>query len=282
MDKSKIFKQAQKNKIAIGQFNFSDLSQFKGILSAAKIKKTPFILGTSEGEAEFLGMDLAVSLRNLAEKELGLPVVLNLDHGKSFDIVKKAIDAGYDMVHFDGSALPLEENIKITKKVKDYANKKGVLVEGELGYLRGTSSLHKKCIKIEREDMTLPSEAKLFLKGTGVDFLAVVIGNVHGLWVKMPHLDLKCLNMIENSIGFDAFLVLHGGSGIADREIKKAISAGVVKINVNTEIRVAWKNSIQNTLKSNKDEVAPYKLLRKTPKQIEKVVLKKMELFIKY
>lgn len=279
MKKIKIFKNAQKKKKAIGQFNFSDISQFKGILSAAKKLKKPFILGTSEGESNFLTLNLAAKLRDIAQEELGLPVILNLDHGKSFSYLKKAIDAGYDMVHFDGSLLPLEKNIKETKRVMSYAERKGVIVEGELGYLGGTSEMHKTFVKIKPEEMTFPQDAERFIRETKVDALAIVIGNIHGVWAKMPSLDLNRLNMIKRRIGNKAFLVLHGGSGISNSEIKKAINFGITKININTEIRIAWKKGLEKSLKKNKKEFAPYKICQAPLKEIEKVVVQKIKLF---
>src|SRR3989344_3024412 len=124
---------AYKEKWAVGQFNFSDFSQVKGIVQAAQNLRTPIILGTSEGESKFVGLQEAVAIRNVLRKETGLPIFLNLDHGKSPEYLKEAILAGYDMVHFDGSKLPLEENIKITKKVVSFAKTRGIVVEGEVG-----------------------------------------------------------------------------------------------------------------------------------------------------
>src|SRR3989338_10838347 len=126
------FEKAQKEKWAIGQFNFSDFTQMKAIIGAAKELKSPVILGTSEGESKFFGLEEAVALRNVFRKKTGLPIFLNLDHGKSFEYIKKSVDAGYDMVHFDGSKLPLEENIKITKEVVKYAHWRGAMVGGEV------------------------------------------------------------------------------------------------------------------------------------------------------
>lgn len=277
--KIKLFKEARKKKNAIGQFNFSDISQFKAIVLTAKKLKKSFIFGTSEGESGFLSFDLAVALRDIAEKELGFPVILNLDHGKSFTCAKGAIDAGYDMIHFDGSSLSLEKNIKETIKVVKYAKKRGIIVEGELGYLGGSSEIHKHVVKIKPEDMTLPEDAERFIKETKVDALAVVIGNVHGIYSKMPHLDLTRLNMIKRKVGDKAFLVLHGGSGIPESEIKKAVKIGISKININTEIRYAWRKGLENSLKKNKNEVAPYKIFPEVSKEVSKIVEKKIKLF---
>lgn len=279
MNKLRILKDAQRNKTAIGQFNFSDISQFKGIIFAAKKMKSSVILGTSEGEGKFLNLKLAAKLRDFAEEELGFPLILNLDHGKSFEKIKEAISAGYDMVHFDGSSLPLEKNIKETKKVVQYAKKRGVIVEAELGYLTGSSKLHNEIIKIKKADMTIPEDAKKFVEETKADALAVVIGNAHGIYSKMPHLDLERLNMIKRMIDEKAFLVLHGGSGISNSTIRKAIYFGITKININTEIRMAWKNGLERSLKKNKKEVAPYKIYKQSLKEVEKVVTKKIKLF---
>ena len=122
-------KKAQKEHWAIGQFNFSTLSQLKGIIGAAKKLKSPIILGTSEGESQFLGLEQVIALKSVFQKETGLPIFLNLDHGKSFKILNKACDLGYEAIHFDGSKLPIEENIKRTKEVVKYARKLGILVE---------------------------------------------------------------------------------------------------------------------------------------------------------
>ena len=279
MNIKKIFKHAQEKHVPIFQFNFSDLFQLKGIINGTKKFKEPFILGNSEGESHFLGLNFAVAIKKEIEKKLGFPMILNLDHGKSVDYLKRAIDAGYNMVHFDGSSLPFKENLKTTKKIVDYAKKRKVLVEGELGFLRGSSEVHQEMARVVMADMTLPEEARQFVKETGVDALAPVFGNIHGIYRKMPALDLKRLSMIKNRVGKQVFLVLHGGSGISSLEIKVAVKRGIVKININTEIRLAWKKALEKVLKENPEEVAPYKLAPKVIKAIEKVVTKKMRLF---
>lgn len=277
-EKIKIFKKAKEKGKAIGQFNFSTFSQFKGIALAAKKMNAPIILGTSEGESKFLGLKTAVFLRDIARKNYKIGVILNLDHGKSFEYIKEAIRAGYDMVHFDGSQNPLDKNIRETKKIVSFARKKGILVEGEIGYIKGESFLHKKDIKVSSAEMTKPEDTEKFVRATKVDFLAIAIGSVHGIYKNPPCLDQERLFMIKNRIGNDAFLVLHGGSGIKNQEIKKAIKNGIVKININTEIRLAWKKSLENILKKTA-EITPYKILPKVENKIEKVVSKKIELF---
>jgi len=275
-----ILQQAQKKHFAVPQFNFCTIAQLKGIIEVAKRLKRPFILGTSEGESRYLGLNLVIGIKRVIERESGLKVFLNLDHGKSFEYLKKAIDAGYQMVHFDGSEMEIEKNIVITKKVVAYGKKRGVVVEGELGYIPGSSKIHKRKPKITPEIMTQPDQAKRFVKETGVDALAISIGNVHGIFNKGGfNLDLKRLSMIKKQIGEGVFLVLHGGSGIPSDQIKEAIKRGIVKINVSTEIRRAWRLGIESSFRANPEQLSPYKIMSQAIRRIEKVVEKKMKLF---
>jgi len=161
------FQKAQKEKWAIGQFNISNVETLKAIFLAAEKLNSPVIIGTSEGESSFLGLRQSVYLVRAFKEEAKIPTILNLDHGKSFDYIQKAILAGYDSVHFDGSTLPLEENIHLAKKIVKYAKKFKVLVEGEVGVIGGA--------------LTNPDDAERFVKETGVDLLAVNIGTEHGV-----------------------------------------------------------------------------------------------------
>ena len=275
------FKKAQKEGWAIGQFNFSDFTQMKAILDAAEKMKSPIILGTSEGESKFFGLEEAVALRDVLRKKVKLPIFLNLDHGKSFEYLKKAIDAGYDMVHFDGSKLPIEENIKITKEVVKYARKSGILVEGEMGILGTESSkLYAEKFEIEEENLTKPEEAKEYYKKTGVDLLAISIGNFHGIEISGidPNLRLDILKEIKGKVG-EAMLVLHGGSGTPEEDIKEAIHLGITKVNINTELRLAFSGNLRRFLDNNRDEIVPYKFLVDAKTSVENVVSRKITLF---
>ncbi len=278
---------AQKEGWAIGQFNFSDFTQFKAIVNKAVELKSPIILGTSEGESKFFGLKEAVALRDVLRKKTKLPIFLNLDHGKSFEYLKEAIDAGYDMVHFDGSKLLLEENIKITEQVVKYAKQRGVTVEGEVGILGTASSkVYLEKFEIKEENLTKPEDALRYLKETKVDLLAISIGNFHGIEISGidPNLRLDLLAKIREALRQaqgktkNAFLVLHGGSGTPEDDIKKAIKEGIVKININTELRLAFSGNLRRAL-SNVDEIVPYKYLAETQKPVEKVVGFKIELF---
>ncbi|HDL75098.1 MAG TPA: class II fructose-bisphosphate aldolase [bacterium] len=275
----KYFKKAQKEKWAIGQFNFSTIEQAKGIIEAANKLRSPVILGTSEGESAFIGIPQAVALIKIWQTKNNFPVFLNLDHGKSFEYTKRAIDNGYDSVHFDGSRLYLKENIKITKKITEYAHKRNLLVEGEVGIISGLSKILNRMPKISNKDLTNPEDAYNFIKKTGVDSLAINIGTFHGVNAsgKNPHINFQRLEEIKKKVK-NKFLVLHGGSGVSNKDIKKAIKLGIVKININTELRIAYTNTLRNVFKDSPKEITPYKYMPKAIDAVQKVIEEKMKL----
>lgn len=221
---------AEKEGWAIGHFNFSNLKTLKAIVEAAKKKNSPLIVATSERKSRLIGLRRAVVWVNSLKKKSNLPIFFNLDHAQSLDYIKKAIDAGYDYVHFDGSELPFNQNIKIAKEVKKYARKKKVLVEGEIDILGG--------------ELTDPKTAREFIKKTKIDSLAVDVGTIHGIEKsgKNPPLNLKRLKEIKKMTGRTP-LVLHGGSGTPSEDIKAAIKLGIDKININTELKIAYKKA---------------------------------------
>jgi len=162
-----IFKKAKKNKYAIGAFNVSNLEQLKAIVQAAQGLKGPVIIATSQGESKFIGKKQIRALINAYKEESNLPIFLHLDHGKSLEVIKEAIESGYDSIQFDGSELSFEENIEMTKKVVDLAKDKGIKnIEGEMGYLRGKSSL-QEAVEIKEEDLTNPNKQRNLLKKQG-------------------------------------------------------------------------------------------------------------------
>lgn len=260
----------------MGQFNFSTLEQMRGIFEAARALNSPVILGVSEGEAKFLGLEEIIALKSIMERKYKIPAFLNLDHGKDTDILTRAIKLGYEMTHFDGSFLTLEENIKYAKKIAEISHKAGALTEGELGSIKGESVLHKNSL-LEETDLTRPKDVKSFVRETKVDLLAISIGSSHGIYTNEPNLDIKRLTEIKKET--NAFLVLHGGSGISENEIRQAIKAGICKININTEIRVEWKNSLRRALAENEDEFKPYKILPAVIASIKNKVEEKIKLF---
>lgn len=250
----------------MGQFNISNLETLRAIVQAVKNLKSPVFIGTSEGESKFLGLKQAVALVRTFCQETDLPIFLNLDHGKSFEYIEKAIEAGYGAVLFDGSQLPLKENIKITKKVVDFAKSKKVLVEGEVGVVGG--------------DLTEPEEAKKFIKETKIDNLAINVGTFHGLSVsgEKIRINLQRLKEIKDRVK-NIPLVLHGGSGVLEEDIKIAIQMGIVKININTELRVAYTNAVKAAFKKYPEETTPYRYLPEAITAVQKVVEEKIKLF---
>ncbi len=274
------FRAAQKGKWAIGQFNVSNIETLKGIFEAAKKLKSPIIIGTSEGESRFLGLRQTRALASLFEAETGVSAILNLDHGKTFDYIKKAIAAGYDSVHFDGSALPLSQNIALTRRVVRYAAKFGVLVEGEVGMIPGSSKILEKLSKSKIEDLTDPAAAKNFIDKTGVDSLAINIGTFHGIMFsgKNPRINIARLKEIREALGKKVFLVLHGGSGTPPGDVKAAIKLGIVKVNINTELRKAFTGALKTLFKKKSEEIAPYKYLPKSILAVQRTVEEKIKL----
>jgi len=274
------FQKAQKENWVVGQFNFSTLEQLKAIIQAGKKLNSPIIIGTSEGESDFVGLEQVVNLVNSYREEKNPALFLNLDHGKSFDYIKKAIDAGYDYVHFDGSDLDLVENIKVSKRIVEYAHDKGVLVEGEFNATAGASKILGEIPEASQKNLTDPEQAHKFSKETQIDSLAVNVGNFHGIEAsgKNPVIDFNRLKKIKEQMP-DKFLVLHGGSGVSDQDIKKVVNSGIVKININTELRLAYINSLKKVLKDKPLEITPYKIMPEVVSSIQKIVETKIKIF---
>lgn len=263
---------ARKEGWALPQFNFSSAEQLQGIVEAAVRQKAPLLLGTSERDSSFLGKSQAAALVQAFRKDTGLPIFLNLDHGSSLESVKEAIEAGYDAVHFDGSKLPFLKNIGETKRVVAFAKKHRIsVVEGEIGEVPGGHSvLHKdKIFHLSSKDLTDPEEARVFVQKTKVESLAVLVGTVHGVYKKNPNLDLERLQEIKKRVR--CFLVLHGGSGTPKTDLLRAVKTGVVKVNISTELRVAFAENLRKTLRENPEEVIPYKIFPPAISAVRKV-----------
>ncbi|MDP2641322.1 MAG: class II fructose-bisphosphate aldolase [Candidatus Yanofskybacteria bacterium] len=274
------YQKARKEGWALAQFNFSSAEQLKGIVEAAVALHSPLLLGTSEGDSGFVGMGQAVAMVQQYRRETKLPIFLNFDHGKSVESVRAAMEAGYDALHFDGSHLGFEENITVTKKIVRAARKKGItVIEGEFGEIPGKHSAYhrERTIEITPDQLTDPGQAKEFAKQTGVDSLAVVIGNVHGMYQENPRLDLARLQNIRKEV--QCFLVLHGGSGTPERDLLSAIKIGIVKINISTELRGAFTQGLRSTLEKNPEEITPYKLFPEAVAATRKVAEQKISFF---
>ncbi len=277
------FSKARQEKWAIGHFNFSTADQLRAFVETAAELHSPLMVGTSEGEASFVGHEQAVALVR-SYQEAGHVLYLNSDHHKSWDSAKAAVDAGYDTIHIDASELPFEYNVELTKKVVEYARSKkpDVMVEGELGYLRGSSEIQEE-IEIKPEDFTKPDEAREFVEASGVERLAIAFGNVHGITTKQEmHLDMNVLKMVIEAVGSvvpGVHIVLHGGSGLPDSEIKEAIANGVTNVHVNTELRVAYHDALEDELAKSNESTTPYKFEKPAFEATKEVIKEKLELF---
>ena len=277
--------EAESKKVAIGHFNISNIEGLWGTFHAAKKLNVPIIIGASEGERDFIGVQQCVALIKSIREQYGYPIYLNADHTYSFERVKEAIDAGFDSVIYDGAKLSFEENVKNTKQCVDYARSTGkdVLVEAELGYI-GQSS---KVFDVLPEGaatvggLTTPEQAAEFVKATGIDLFAPAVGNVHGMMRvgHDPRLDIPLVAKIREAAGIP--LVLHGGSGTVDQDFVDAISAGISIVHISTELRVAFRKALEESLASNKDEVAPYKYLKPGVEAIEATAEARLKLFNK-
>ena len=266
---------AREGHYAVGQFNINNLEWTEAILDEAQALNTPVILGVSEGAVKYMGGWLVVSAMVKAyikSKNITIPVALHVDHGSSFEVVKAAIDAGFSSVMIDASHFPFEENIEITKKVVEYAHAKGVSVEAELGRVGGQED------HVVAETMYAdPEECRVLVEKTGIDCLAPALGSVHGPYHGEPKLGFDEMAYINNLLKMP--LVLHGGSGIPDDQLRKAIDRGTAKINVNTESQQAWTAIVREVLEKDKNVYDPRKIIGPGKEGIKNVVRAKCEVF---
>jgi len=263
---------AQKSGYAIGHFNTSDLEITKAIVMAAAKLNSPVIVATSEKAISFAGLEqLADIIKNEAE-QVKIPVVMHLDHAKSFDLCQKAIQTGYTSVMIDASSLSFEENISLTSRVVKLAHRENVTVEAELGAL-ATPDKYQVGIN---QFLTDPEKAEEFVKTTEIDGLAIAIGNAHGIPLPEEKLDFNRLSQIRDKVSVP--LVLHGASSTPEAEMKKAISLGICKINIDTDIKIAFSKNIVEFLKTHQQNIDPREMLGSAASAVEAVVEKKIEL----
>jgi fructose-bisphosphate aldolase class II len=266
-------------KFAVGAFNVDNIEIFKAIVAAAKKKHSPVLVEVSQGEVEFLGYKNIVDMVQNARDE-GAEIYLNLDHAPSFEAAKTGIEYGFEFVHIDVSKrASLEENMDITSQVVKLAHPKNILVESEMEYFSGSSNVHKEDISIEevKSHYTKPDEAKEFVEKTGVDIFAASIGNLHGLYPTPKTLDIELLKKIREKL--DCYISLHGGSGTPAHFFREAVKVGVSKININSEMRRAFRTNLEKTLKDNPDEYAVPKIEGPVIEAVQKVVEEHMDIF---
>jgi fructose-bisphosphate aldolase class II len=272
---------------AIAHFNISNLDQARAICEVAEELKQPVIIGASEGERAYMGVEMVRKIIDELNQEYTVPIFLNADHTYSLEKVEEVIEAGYDSVIVDGAKLPYEENVALVKQCVDavrvYENKTGkrVLVEAELGYIGQSSSLNSALPEgVSEANLTTADQAKDFILRTGIDMFAPAIGNVHGMLIDAVEPALHIDRLQEISAVVDAPLVLHGASGNTDEDLKNSIDNGVAIIHINTEIRKAFRDGEMNYLAEHPNEVAPYKFGHEGQEEMKKVVRAKMELYM--
>lgn len=299
----KILARADRDGYAVGAFNINNLEMAKSIIEAAVESRSPVIIQTSEGAIEYAGMDYLVALIRTAAKA-PVPVAMHLDHGKDLKVIRRAIKSGYTSIMIDASSLPFRENVAKTKKVVGWAHAKGISVEAEIGAIKGIEDL----VSVSEKEafFTDPAEAAEFAKLTGCDSLAISIGTAHGAFKSKitPELDIGRLAKINGLVKIP--LVLHGASGIPqalvarlrrdgerlndggrlagavgipDAEIKKAIRHGIRKINVDSDLRLAFTVGLRDTLLDDHTSFDPRKLLRRSSEEMKAVVMNRMTLF---
>ena len=264
----KILKKAKQTKTAVLHFNINNLEWAKFILEACEEKKTPVILGVSEGAISYMGGYHTVSfmiMGMLRDLKITIPVVLHLDHGKSMESCKKAIEAGFTSVMIDASSKQFEENLAITKKVVTMAKKHNVSVEAELGYMEMDPTKYADVFECRK------------MKETGIDALAPAVGSVHGVYQKEPKLDL--LRIREISTLTNLPLVLHGGTGIPINLLQKAVKEGICKININTELQLIWSKKVRNYLDDHKEVYDPRKIIGSAETEMKEKIKEYIDFF---
>ncbi|HWY54862.1 MAG TPA: class II fructose-bisphosphate aldolase [Terriglobales bacterium] len=274
----------EKEGAALGHFNVADLVLVKAVFAAAEQIKVPVLVGASEGERGFFGTRQLAALVKSLREESDLPVFLNADHTHSLAKGIDAARAGFDAVGIDFSALPFEQNVSRTKEAVEAlkAINPAILVEGEIGDIGTGSEIHETA-QVENRKLTTPEEARQFVHSTGIDVLAPAVGNMHGMVKSMvqgetkKHLDIERIARIKQATG--VFLTLHGGSGTEDADFRKAIAAGINIIHINTELRVAWRRSLGDSLARDPNEVVPYRILTPVIDSVKHVVSSRMTLF---
>jgi tagatose 1,6-diphosphate aldolase GatY/KbaY len=256
-------------KVGLLATNFYNLETLHGTLRAASLANQPLILQLTKSSIEYMGIKTAVCLGRTGLKEFGVEGWIHLDHGNSVELVQRCLDAGFDSVMIDGSELPFQENINLTREVVRRAESYKAHVEAELGYVAKLGQSHT------HEMYTQPEQAKTFVEETGVDALAIAIGTAHGFYKEVPRLQFELLSAIRAVV--DTTLVLHGGSGVPADQLKEAISRGICKINLATEIKNIFMKTLQAIL-ADSEEIDLRKVFPKATETITALVLQKLEI----
>ena len=270
-----LVQKAQKERYAVGAFNCNNMEIVQAIVAAAEAENSPVIIQASQGAIKYAGVHYIAGLTRLAAEGAKVPIALHLDHGTSFEQCVQCIGSGFSSVMIDGSKLPLEENILLTKKVLEVARALDISVEGELGKIGGTED--DISVSDKEALFTDPIEAERYCKETGIDALAIAIGTAHGQYKGVPKLDFERLKEIIKRVSTP--IVLHGSSGVPEDAIREAISIGVAKVNIDTNIREAFTEAARKVLMENPKEIDPRKMLGPAREAAITVIREKIRIF---
>lgn len=257
---------------AVGAFNVHNMEYTQAVVKAAELENAPVILMIGEPMIPFAGLDMLAAICRHAAENSKVPVAVTLDHGKKEENIKRCIELGVSVM-FDGSHYPFDKNIKLTKEVVERAHKVGLSVEGELGSIGGSEDGEEA----RPEMMTDPDAAKEFVELTGIDVLAVSIGNCHGLYRKLPKLDVERLRLIRKKV--DIPIVLHGGSDLPVDMSLEVIKQGIVKFNVGTDLKYAFSRKLRETLNGEPMPFQPPHVLEPAREAVCEVARQKIRLF---
>ena len=276
-----MLKDAKEKKYAIPAFDISNYEMMRAVLDVCEEEKSPALLMCLSVDLEGKGMDILPAMVKAAAEFYTIPVCFHLDHALDFEYIKKAIDAGFSSVMFDGSTLPFEENLRKTAEITKYAHAKGVTVEAELGHV-GNAMVGNENDSVKNEDpedsLTLPCEAEKFVKETGVDALAIAIGTAHGVYQKTPTLRIDRLDEIAKITNIP--LVLHGGSGTPDDQMQNAIKHGITKINIFSDVVGALNRGLISKLNNIKNPSTwPAFVFEEARVEMRKAIREKIQVF---
>ena len=278
-----LMQRSRQQHFAVGAFNIDNQETLIAVCRAAQAKQAPVLVEVSHGEVEALGLENIRDMVDNYKREYGLEMFINLDHSPDVDSAKRGIDAGFEFIHIDVSQenhnATDEQIIADTKKVVAYAKFTGALVESEPHYFGGSSNLHTEAIDYDdiKKTFSTPEGAKAFVEATGIDTFAAAIGNLHGKYPVPKELDLDLLHRIRAAITCN--ISLHGGSGTPGHYFKEAAKIGVSKVNINSDMRVAFRQTLVKVLQDNPNEYAVVKLMPTVYKAVQQVVEEKIDTF---
>ncbi len=274
-----MLKKAQKERYAVGAFNANNMEIIQAIIETAEEEKAPVILQASQGAIKYAGIEIIVALVKVMAEKVDIPVALHLDHGTDYFQNIKCLRAGFTSLMFDGSKLPFDENVEMTKKVVEIAHACDIPVEAELGQIGKMGDCDEPGVALERvnENMAIPEEAAKFVELTEIDFLAAAVGTIHGCRTPFAKLDIPRIEKIKELTGVP--LVLHGASGVNDEEVKKGIAAGISKINIDTRIRMKFTEKMRKIIKTNPEEIDPRKILGPAKDAAKEIIRNRIRVF---